>query len=1214
MALLDTIAGVKPEPRVDLSEYEEAGEGFDLWELTGRAFRDDSLLAIGVERLEDYREDRDIIADDTFGDTQKEEAFASYKNIVSDSYKNYIFNRAKNAEHFRQIADEMVIETEKEQAISDLGIGTSFMMRMGAELTNLPLYIYPPAVVPRIALSASSTLGRRVITGGAVEAVFEYAKDVMGEKERTAMDYALGVTMGAGAYAAFGQPTQQLLDSVQNRMKSYYKIDKDLETKLESASASERKDILDAHFEKNQLGEVSKFQDELNKIQEEARAGTFHQGTASKLRVDLAHLTATSKSNTMRQFSDQNFIDGTLQGNQTNRISANEAAQQTEDSIVNISLKNFNPIINDFSKEVFGKGAINERFSERSRDIVSALADEAQHMKQFFDVTDDEAANEVVKKIIGHNVNVDPMKAMSLAKRIVKAAGDSAEEHYDALARAGKRGFVDGSIPKTRAYNTIVYRSDMDEMLEANNMKRRDFDEFIFGSLRSKAIADGDDLTDAKLQQLRLVASATSGKIFKSMHEPSYVGRGLDDMMIEALETEVKAGRVTQEFFDSVVKKTIDPTATESIGVYSRTRTNFDYGYKVRIPTVNGDIKDFSFMDMVSKNYLGNNIQYARKMGGALALEKTTLRRSVDRFEEIKSAVRQVSKGMREGNLDKVLPEVTEKFPNIEAQLIKLANDTSARFGEAAGRVTRDLEGQRVELEQLGEIMSDADFQKRLQEEIDLAFKQVDVQDIDDQLRELSKFDDEIDLSNQANIDKAREWIKQDLKEQDATQREMNSELARFDEMILEYKGQPTSTDPFGTGTQVQRILSNLNIARLLGQTGITMSAEFGGVMFETGVRNAMEFGTMRNLMNQMKTGKINDTLAQEIQTYVGLGDSLNRAIGGNRYDHEFNMSALNTAQGRDLFLNKAERWSERFAEATLLLGGVKPLQAQFEMMMSKSIINKMTQLASKAEFSPNDIKWFNEAGIDEVTAKRIKAQIDKYGSYEAKEWSNGHKVQSLGFDKWDDDEAGQLFTMSVRRLSNTIVQRSQMGDKTGILWGDKFVKNTLGGKMFLELKDYMITSYVKQLGRAMTRRDAYMFGFVVSQATALSMATSFQNMLNYAGNEKKLEESFEPKRFMQTVVAKMPQSSYMPQAIDGMLQHTIGEKLFSDSRFHSGLQGGFMSIPTVDLVNKTLTLMQTPARIAKGEAGTRDVNAFTGVVPLGNWYGTKPIAEAVKE
>jgi hypothetical protein len=280
------------------------------------------------------------------------------------------------------------------------------------------------------------------------------------------------------------------------------------------------------------------------------------------------------------------------------------------------------------------------------------------------------------------------------------------------------------------------------------------------------------------------------------------------------------------------------------------------------------------------------------------------------------------------------------------------------------------------------------------------------------------------------------------------------------------------------------------------------------------------------------------------------------------------------------------------------------------EMTTAKGVINDIIIMARQKSFSASDIKKINEYGLDLDSMKAIANQIETHGSFGEKSWSGGIKVTELGFDNWTDTEAQNLLINSARRFAHTVVQKSFMGDKTGVVFQDKLLRNTLGGGFLLELKDYMITAYSKQLGRTVTRADMHMIYTTLAQAAGLAVSLTAKNYIVNAGNQEEFKKSMEAKAFTRQVVSQLPATSFIPMMVDTSLQAVGQDRLFSTSRYDSPVEGFFNSLPVIDLATKQFELASSIAdSYKKGHITGNTYNNMFGLLPFGN----TPPASALK-
>lgn len=1187
---------------------------YSLLDKIGRSIKNESLTYQMKQKFDDFVSDR-FTDDPAFDDSSKKQMYKEFSGEIHPRFEKYLMENSNSAAEFESNLKYLEEETFKQNELESMGIG-EIAINIGSNLIDIPLLLATRGAVlrasPKIVSGTMNSLPKRALVGGGIEVGLEAIKDFASEYDRTAVDYALGFTFGAGVSAVF-KDNPLIADASRRTINKTLQID-ELNKKTANAVTDEEKEtIVKDHMQNLNLQEDVSFQTAKKNLEDE-KIAKFDNGAFDKLRVDLAYLTAKSNSKTMQDLADNLFIDGTLQSNQANRITGAEIAGMIEDRIIDSYSQDSYKIALDFGKLAFGQGVIKTRLGNISQEI-SNIAGEAQMMKNLYGSSREEAIeyiNSRLLKLMDQRSLSDEAilgQIQAISKRIDKTSSKAFTNAHDVLSKQGKAGFADGVIPKTEQYMPIIYNRNMAAILQSKGLNYGHFSNFIESSFLNKIKIDGIELSEDQLAAAKAAAKGVASKIWKNKDSINYSNQSYDDVFRQELRSE----GLSEEFIDAITK-VADETP---IAKATKKRSMLDYSTKMTFNNGSKDI-ELSFMDLVEKDLTGVVTQYARKMGGTTALEKIKFKKQTKDLTGMKKLSSKLREAFKTGNAEKIskaYKNIEEAFPETAQRVEELTNMIADLYKKVAAQ-THKQTAKAMKDAGLGEFKAgdeeyDQLFEKYFRENIE----QLDLEKINKELEELSTKDVEIDLGTAKNINTARGWIEQELVEAGATPSQRQSDLARFDNIVKELQGMPTAEDPFSTLSQAQRIMKNVNIARLLGQTGWTMSAELGSTVVESGLRNFMEFSSFKTMFRQFRTGEIDDTLAQEIQTYTGLGNTLNRAIGVNKYEHEYTLSDLGTsASKREAMLAGLENLSEKATEATLLFGGVKPLTAAFESVLAKSMVHQILDIAKKGgKISKSDKKLLNELGFDEEYTRRIFDQISKHGKLEPRKWSNGHKVQSMGMDKWDDQEAQDFLINGLRRRAHTIVQRSNMGDKVGVAIGDSLMKNTIYGRFFLELKDYLITSYVKQLGRVIKRGDVHAVALIAAQSSALMLATAMQNYTNFAGNEEKLKKSFEPDNFARTVLGRMPAASYIPTIVDNSLRLTTGDTVFSSNRYHSGVQDAFMSMPSVDLLQKAGSVFSLPYKATFGDGiGSTELNDVVGLLPLGNTYGIRTLKEYV--
>lgn len=1200
----------------------ESEDHFSDSELQGRAFRDESLSYSIYNKSMNFINNDEYNLDENFDDTQKDEMFKKKQGLIHEDFKDYIYDTARNSEHMSILLNEFERETKLENELEDLGI-KGIAMRMFGSLSDAPLLlataVTAEVTVPTLMVGASTTFFKRALMGAGTSLVFDAILDNIGEKDVKPLDYAIGAVTGCGINGVM-RADPFLRDTSKRAIQRTLKTKKLNKNLLKASTDEEKEMITKKHIKDLNLNSEEKItiNQSLANMEEQVQHGIMDNDLFNRFRTDTAYLTQTSESDTLSMIGKHMYIDGTLQQNQVNRMSGLEMGGILEEQLSSSSILNFQPMVNSFAKDAYGQGSVRARFGQ-ANDVVSVIAGNVQMNRMLYNTSDDNAI--LLAKTQFNENGLSSELSEQYAKDLVDTLKKDALDSHRILKTNGKKGFEDDMIKTNDRYMPIQYDKNMKQNLENKGIKYKHFRSFIEDSLVSRMKQDNPkiDMNHLETKQLLdLLTDAMSSGIWHNKDGFNGNTDSFDDYLKRLLNADPERYKALGDILLSPKK-----IKQKDGSVFVQTKSPLDYSYRKTVKTEDGKEVEFGFDDLVNKNYFGIKTVYSRKMGGNLSLERTSLKNinTKNRVEldvlnkdikALREALRQDAYMDSNENVANTMATFGDKYKDVEKDLDTLVRDIDDTYKEVYKQAIVKTKSE------LKKETPKEEFNKLVLENYEAMKKEINfdrINTLKDKVQRI-EVEDVHTLDTRDGRDFIRTKIETELKEKGVSQSKVNSEMTRFNEMVNELQGNPTATDPFGTATQMQRIMKNMNIARLLGQVGFTMSAELASSMFHSGFKNFIEHSSFGKLIGQMRTGKMTDNLTQEIQTYMDLGTQLTKAIGSNRYDHDYNMAGIHSSQSTQNMLDKIEGISEKFSEATLVVGGVKPLSAWMEDVISKQTINNITMmLGKKAKLSKRDILDLNEYGIDMGMVKRIQGQFELFGETQKATFGSKSKVSKLNFDNWKDEEAQLLLINATRRITNTIIQKSNMGDKIGIVSGGKLFRNGLFGKFALELKDYMLTAYVKQLGRSVSRADIYTAGLLMSQAGALYMSTSIQNVINYAGNEDKLEESMEIENLTRNVFNKLPLSSIIPTIADTGLNAFTGETIFQQSRYSSPVQNFTMSLPSADLATKTFKALSIPFRSTFGEDGftKNDYNTLLGLSPLGNTYGIRSINESIK-
>lgn len=218
----------------------------------------------------------------------------------------------------------------------------------------------------------------------------------------------------------------------------------------------------------------------------------------------------------------------------------------------------------------------------------------------------------------------------------------------------------------------------------------------------------------------------------------------------------------------------------------------------------------------------------------------------------------------------------------------------------------------------------------------------------------------------------------------------------------------------------------------------------------------------------------------------------------------------------------------------------------QFAKDLNNIMPNKKTkEVFNKFKSSDNsmydELDMAKDLGIDVVPDSLFDLLIratkmtdsDKVVFVEKEGIPFGSTIKRPNFKDWDDDEAFRAFRSGLTRVIDTYIQKGTATDEPGITIGGKLLQDTFYGRLALNLKNYMLTSYTKQLGRILFNMDTKTKLTALSQALAMMGTVTMQNLALYGNDKEKLDKAFEQEKFTTDVIKKLSFSSFMPDLYD---------------------------------------------------------------------------------
>lgn len=411
-------------------------------------------------------------------------------------------------------------------------------------------------------------------------------------------------------------------------------------------------------------------------------------------------------------------------------------------------------------------------------------------------------------------------------------------------------------------------------------------------------------------------------------------------------------------------------------------------------------------------------------------------------------------------------------------------------------------------------------------------------------------------------------------------------EAVRVDEIVKLLTGRTLDADPHSTFNQMGKSLRDINFARSMGQAGwFAQMAEVGNIMANAGLKTVFQHvPALKGMMKQIRTGKMDTELAQEIRDHLGTGSHFNRNPTMRSFDESGNGFDTSTRTGKAL--ETGDRYIQGTKKLTSIAGGLAPVTAFTHNVNASATAQKIAEFANGTRKLTNAQRVrLRDAGWSDKMQERIFNQYRKH----AKAGSNG-KLKKMDFDKWDDDEAYDAWTLGMSRMNNRIIQENDIGTSL------PFMHKELG-KIMTQFRAFPIHAYSKQLihGVAMNDMQTYM-AFSYGIATA-SMAYMAQTYINHGSDREELKKRMTWKSIIAGTTQKHAMSSILPSTVDTVLGVAGVDPLFkygrstgNDASFITGnptvkllgTLGAAKNIPTSVLFNPDYKFSQQDTRVLR--------------------------------
>lgn len=473
------------------------------------------------------------------------------------------------------------------------------------------------------------------------------------------------------------------------------------------------------------------------------------------------------------------------------------------------------------------------------------------------------------------------------------------------------------------------------------------------------------------------------------------------------------------------------------------------------------------------------------------------------------------------------------------------------------------------------------------------------------------------------------ESIKKDIQEEGKKLgadgiKQAEKDIERLDVLYALISGRtsPLMRNPSSDGQRLIRLLMDYNFIRVMNQVGFAQIAELGNAVSIDGVTGLLRvMPDLRGMVKRAKNGQLEDSVARDIEAFVGVGVDRNIQQSLNRYSVE-DMYGV----GKGDRIDRAIGVMDKLKRATADISGLAGLTAIFERFAAKIATQTFVDVAydipkgrfKKLNFGKTTLEQDTAArlrsfGLDEKIWPRVVQQIKKHSTLRPSMFSQKRTRRDINMDAWDDIDAREALSYGIARWCRQSIQQNDVGNL------NIHMTSTMG-KIFTQFRAFMLVSHAKQFLHNIKRNDfaAYQSFMMSSFFGMMSyIAQTHVNSLGRADKKQFLEERLTAEELGKNAFARSSWAALFPSVIDYMA-FAIGEDPVFQYKRTTGLATGFFSgapiINQLDTVGKVVSGGGRALLNPDYQWSRSQQRALNSLLPFQNAIGIKNILNQMVE
>ncbi|MDN7877763.1 hypothetical protein [Burkholderia aenigmatica] len=413
--------------------------------------------------------------------------------------------------------------------------------------------------------------------------------------------------------------------------------------------------------------------------------------------------------------------------------------------------------------------------------------------------------------------------------------------------------------------------------------------------------------------------------------------------------------------------------------------------------------------------------------------------------------------------------------------------------------------------------------------------------------------------------------------------------------------GRPMSTQSFNRADRFLTATRGITRSAMLGQLGIQATIEMGNALALTSMRALrLHMPTFAGIIRSFRAGhRPTLGLVRDVEMITGFG---REHVASYSRQHEI------TDYTYDRGISRYENISNTLSHAVDHMSGNSHITAGSRALTARMMVQKHLDFATeRVKMSEKQRERMVHQGVSYDDQFDLHTALKKYTTMDPKTGA----AQAIDWERWsvEQPENYSRFQLLLSREVRDAIQDHDIGESIPFM-------HTTVGKIFTELKTFVIAGHAKKFLKSLYYRDQTTFVQWAYSFVGASLEYSFQNAINFAHDPEKLKDKLSPDAIAMGAISRMAVLGLLPSLMETAYSPISGGRtLFTNGTANTDNRNLFIT-PSMNWAMRVMSAGQVAGAslnpLSTNTVTQKDMRDALYALPGGNLYGMRNLNDII--